>query len=199
MRQLIAACVLGVLAGSASAGVVYEWRTLETSPTIGSAVGRIEISSEARAAGGASYSAPPNCWINEPDCDYGDRTSPVLKFSFRVNAPDPTEADINFDLFNGSGAVIPLSDWFAADFTISGRILTLNAYADTGATTLFMENNQVAWFSSDFAYFGPDCEYDCSGASGEWVQVPEPGTAGLLGIGLLSALLAGTRRKKPGA
>lgn len=197
MRHLTAACFLWAISGMTSAGVVYQWQTLETSPTINSAVGRIEITSDAQAAGGGSYSAPPNCQMYDPDCDYRDRTSPVMKFAFRANAIAPTEADINFDLFNGTGAHIPVSDWFIADFTISGKILTLTAYVDTGATTLFMDNNLVAFFASDYPYFGTDCEYECSGASGQWVQVPEPGTAGLLGIGLVAAWLFGVRRKRP--
>lgn len=197
MRHLIAASVIWALCNSASAGVVYQWKTLETSPTISSAAGRIEITEDAWAAGGASYSAPPNCQLNEPDCDYSDRGSPVLKFSFRANAPAPTGADIDFDLFNGTGVHIPVSDWFIADFTIAGRILALTAYADTGATSLYMDNNQVAWFASDFPDFGTECmEQHCEGATGQWVQVPEPGTAGLLGIGLVSALLMRARRKR---
>lgn len=197
MRHLIAASVIWAACASASASVVYQWRTVETSPTISSAVGRIEITKEARAAGGGSYSAPPNCQLNEPDCDYSDRTSPVMKFAFRANAVEPTEADIDFDLFKGTGAYFPVSDWFIADFSVSGRTLTLNAYVDTGVTTLFMDNNMVAFFASDFPYFGTDCEYECSGASGQWVQVPEPGTAGLMGIGLVSAWLFGRRRRQP--
>lgn len=195
MRYLAAAGFLWAISGMASAGVVYQWQTTATSPTISSAVGRIEISRQAQAARGGSYSAPPNCQMYDPDCTYGDPGSPVLKFAFRANAAEPTPADIDFDLVRGTGAHIPVSDWFIADFTISGRILTLNAYADTGATTLFMDSNMVSWFSSDSPYFGTDCEYDCSGASGQWVQVPEPGPMALLGIGAMAALL--TRRRRP--
>lgn len=198
MRLLTTACFLWALSGIASAGVVYEWRTTTTSPTIYSAIGRIEITSEAQAAKGGSYSAPPNCQMYEPDCNYGDPGSPIMRFAFRANSSAPTPADIDFDLLHGTGAHVPAADWFMADFTISGTILTLNTYADTGATTLFMENNLISSFSSDWPYFGNDCEYNCNGASGQWVQVdlPEPGPVGLLGIGLVAALVASARRRR---
>jgi len=187
------------LASAAAANVVYTWETLTTSPTITSATGRLEITDAAWAAGQATYTAPPSC-PSLVNCDYGDPSSPVVQFSFRVNAPNPTPADINLNLVEGTGLAFPLSDWFSASFAIQGSTLNLNVFANTGETDMRMVGNTITRFGSDAPFFGPACfNPGCSGATGQWVQqgaqIPEPGTLALLGLGVLG-LLYGQRSRR---
>ena len=207
MQKIIAACVLLAAASTASASVVYNWETLSTSATISSAVGQIEISDDAFAAGQGSYSAGYSCGSNYTGC--GDAASPIISFYFRVNSTNPTGSDINLNLVNGSGTLWPMQNWFDAAYSLSGNEMLLDVFASTGETDMRMQGNTVARFSSDAPYFGFACwGGECSGASGRWVQaapitamleaeVPEPGSVFLLGMGTVAALLGRRRRKSP--
>jgi hypothetical protein len=190
-------------AGSAAyAGVVYSWETLATSDTITSAVGRIEISDAAFAAGQGSYSAPSSCGADAAGCE--DPSSPIVSFYFRINSAGPTAADIDLNLAQGTGTRWPMQNWFNADYSVNGNGLLLDLVANTGETDMRMEANSIARFSSDSPYFGFACwGGECSGASGRWVQmasasrivaaaeVPEPGSMLLLALGAMAALAAG--------
>lgn len=207
MRNIIAACVLLTAASAASASVVYNWETLSTSPTIASAVGQIEISDDAFAAGQGSYAAAYSCGSNYSGC--GDASSPIVSFYFRVNSANPTGSDIDLNLVDGSGTMWPLQDWFNATYSVNGNELLLDVFASTGETDMRMDANAITRFGSDAPYFGYACfSGGCSGATGRWVQeagndvtleadVPEPGSVFLLGIGTVAALLACRRGKTP--
>lgn len=200
MKTTCAALVLLSLASVASANVIYNWETVTPSPTISSAVGRLKITDAAWAAGQASYVAAPTC-PTLTNCDYGDPSSPFVQFYFRVNAPNPTAADIDLNLVEGTGLVFPLIDWFRASFTIEDSTLNLNVFANTGETDMRMTSNSITRFGSDSPFFGAACfNPGCSGATGRWVQepaqIPEPGSIALLGIGMLS--LVYLRRIKAG-
>lgn len=198
MKKLVAALLLSTVGTAAWAGVIYRWETVRTSPTISSAVGYIEISQQAFLNGSANYVAPPHCAASggDPGCDNRDLSSPVLNFYFRVNAPSPTGADIDLHVRHGSGMRFPLADWFSASFSLQDRYMNLSMFANTGETDMRMVENTITRFGSDAPYFGLDCfTPGCSGAEGQWVQVPEPATLGLLGIGVLG-LMVKWRRKK---
>jgi hypothetical protein len=199
--------MLWAAGSAASAAVVYSWETQSTSDTIFSAVGRIEISDDAFAAGQGSYSAPASCGANAVGCE--DPSSPIVSFYFRINNPSPTSADIKLNLVQGTGTLWPLQNWFSASYTVSGSGLMLDLFASTGETEMRMEGNTIARFSSDAPDYGYACfSGGCSGASGRWVpmmtvsrladaaEVPEPGSALLLGIGTAAALWTGRRRKR---
>lgn len=201
MRRTIAACLFWAACTEASAGIVYQWETLSTSPTISSAIGRIEISDAAHAAGKANYTAPPRC-VYQAGCNYGDSSSPVISFYFRVNSQLPTAADIDLHLVQGTGTLFPLDEWFRANFTISGNILNLDVFAHTGETDMRMDGNSITRFGSDAPVFGDDCFMNgCSGATGRWVQaqVPEPGSVALFAIGALIASILRLGRQAPAA
>lgn len=208
MRKIVAVCMLWAAGSAASAGVVYSWETLSTSDTISSAVGRIEISDAAFAAGQGSYSAPYSCGADYAGCE--DPSSPIVSFYFRVNSADPTGADINLNLVQGSGTLWPMQNWFDAAYRVNGSELMLDVMANTGETDMRMGANTITRFASDAPYFGFPCfAGECSGASGRWVQmatgkvvpfanVPEPGSVFLLGMGAVAALLARRQhRSKP--
>jgi hypothetical protein len=199
MKKLVAALLLSTVGTAAWAGVIYRWETVRTSPTISSAVGYVEISHRAFLNGGANYVAPPHCaaYGGDPGCDNRDLSSPVLNFYFRVNAPSPTGADIDLHVRHGSGMRFPLDDWFSASFSLQDRYMNLSMFANTGETDMRMLGNTITRFGSDSDYFGQACfEEGCSGAEGQWVQVPEPGTLGLLGIGALGLVLKLRRQKR---
>lgn len=195
----------GLLISSfASANVIYEWQTLSTSSSIWSAAGRIEITDAAWQAGHGSYQVPPLVYDSSPACqgiciNYADPASPIVSFFFTINQPDkfsPYGIDVN--IHNGTGLLYPIENWLNADFSIAGEKMNLSLFVNTQESDMQLADNVVTRFGSDAPYFGYECFSfpGCSGAVGQWVQVPEPASGALLGIGLLG--IAGLRsRRRP--
>jgi|GEM_PF-3278701 len=185
---------LGLFASTlASANAIYEWKTLSTSPTIWSAAGRIEITDAAWNAGHGTYQAP----LPDYGASYADPTSPIVSFFFTVNQPSASSPyGIDVNVHQGTGVTPVISNWFNADFSITGEKMNLNLFVNTQDSDMQLVDNQITRFGSDAPYFGAACSYapGCSGALGEWVQVPEPAMGALFGIGLLG--IAGLRARR---
>lgn len=197
--RLVLLCISLFSSVNALATVVYQWETLSTSPTIHSAQGRIEITETAWLAGSAgqlsyvspqaTYYRPPGCQFPYYDCDivsYADPFSPIASFFFTINE---SSAAINLDLIGGHGLLHPIEEggFFRATFTIVGNEMDLNVYANTAEHTMQASGNEITYFVTDSPYFGRDCAIapGCGGATGRWVQVPEPPILSILGIGLV--------------
>lgn len=171
-----------VLAQPASASVIFSWKTASLSDTITKAEGTIELTDAAAENGAVSYSILPGCY----DSGCTDPLSPVVSFHFLVNHQ-------SIDLHGtGAGLQFPQRSDFTTKFLVEGNRLThFSLYANNSETDILLDTSVS--FNTDRP--GP-CSSSgvCTGATGQFVQVPEPGSAALTGVGFL---LAAYRRKKP--
>lgn len=186
MRILKIAAILfsAVLAQSANASVIFSWKTDTLSDTITSAEGMIELTDAAAKSGAVSYSLLPECFAS--GCT--DPLSPIVSFHFVVNRQ-------SIDL-HGTGAGLRFPQWsyFATNFLVEdNRLTNFSLYANDSETDIRFTTSVS--FNTDRP--GP-CSYTgvCTGATGQFVQVPEPGTMALTGVGFLLAVY---RRKKLGS
>jgi hypothetical protein len=176
----------------ASAGVVYTWHTSAASADMRSLRGFIELDAAAAASGHVSYRAP----VCDPwPCDLADPASPILRFAFAVNNDAPSALAI--DMLDGTGYGFAMPS-FDAEFDVAaGRISNLSLFVNTVNSTLRINADVIAWFSSDAA----NCYLGCAGAQGQFVaDVPEPGAPALLllaCLAALAALLGGTGAGRP--
>lgn len=170
----------------ANAGVIYEWRTASTSSSIYSVTGFIELSNDAVQSGNVSYAFADPCGA-VPGCDYADYTSPIIRFSFKVN-----HYPIGIDFHAGTGFLAgPEYGWFNAAFSVGAWTLgPMDLYVNDSQSHVRLNGAMITDSNSDMLGC-PDG--GCNGATGGWFRVPEPGSAGLMGAALLA--LAGLRRR----
>ena len=171
--KLLLATLCMTVSSLASAGVVYTWQVSSLSTEIYNMSGYIELADS--AAGQINYNAV-NCadW----PCDLSDPGSPILKFVMKINQP---QGSLDIDLLAGTGYDFNTPS-FDASFDILGdRLSNFSLYINTIRSSLRIEGDYVALFSSDT----DNCLFGCSGATGEFVraaQVPEPSSLALLAL-----------------
>lgn len=204
MKSLFSCLLLCAACGSASAGVIYNWHQLSASPTIDLSSGRIEITDAAWLSGHVNV-----------DYTHGiPLDSPVIDLTFMTG----------HSCLSGDGLCPPISvfagehpdfaGYVVADLTAVltfGDVMTGGIYAMDFQTQLQMGSGEsplwtIGQFrSEDGCFFGENDEQSCSGATGEWVldpdslpvvSIPEPGVAGLFGLGLLGLAVSLRRHRK---
>lgn len=194
--RLVLLAVGFFLSTTASANVTYIWQNLAASSNIWTAKGVIEVTDGAWKSGAANYHLSGDCMYSPGPCN-GDPSSPIVNFSFTINAP---AADtwtgafygITLDPLAGGSSLFPLVDFnVALIFDKSGRMKG-NISATTFEHDSVLGSVNDIWtvdrFGSDSPYFGYDCfSPGCGGATGYWnqVNVPVPASLPLLGAGLI--------------
>lgn len=183
-------CVGLLCSTQASAGVVYAWQMTQPSATIYQAGGFLELTEEAARSAGVNYAVTARCELDS--CEFSDPSSPILRFEFWTNGSH-NGAYVN--PISGRGLTETGGDSvFNVSFSISGH--RINDFSVTLAnfdTTMVMQNGTIVMLSSDW----DGCHRGCEGSSGFFreVNVPEPGTLALIGLGMLG-LAYGLRRKQ---
>ncbi len=186
--RALSLCAALMAPACASANVIYEWRTFSTSSTIYSVTGFIELTDAAAASGAVAYEFKDPCG-GDPLCNYGDPTSPIVRFSFMVN-----DYPIDIDLHAGTGFIAGgASGMFDAAFTVTpGALGNMQLYVNDSRSHVWLDGWVVADANSDIDNL---CGFGCSGATGGFFRdVPEPASLGLAGAALLA--LAGVRRRR---
>jgi len=189
-KSLVLASSLFLASISSQAGVVYEWRALNGELPRHVTL-RMEFSKAAVASGQLNFQVPLYDWEES----YPDAGLLSIYFSTPGVAPisyRPTEEQFRYGL-----GILDLDLTFGSDGLLRGRIYANDAHSH------FRMNSQGSLFTildarSDEDMGGAGCGENweiCNGATGQLqrVDVPEPGSIALLGIGLAAAV--GFRRK----
>lgn len=175
----IAVLVIGVvISQGAFASAIFLWKTSSLSETITSLEGEVELTDAAVANGAVSYSK--NCYEG---CT--DALSPIRSFNFSVNGQA-------LDLHSNAGG-LQFSAWsiFSANFLVEdNRLTNFSLYYNNSESDVLI--GSVVAFNTDR---GGLCFHTgvCTGATGEFVRVPEPGSIALMGLGVVLAI---HRRRK---
>lgn len=186
----------GCLSATASAGVIYHWQQLATSPTISSSSGTLEISNEAWLSGHIDLTQI--CASFGGGCLPSVADSPILAFDFAVNGLTPvygTPAPDDFSKLNAnlditSGGLLSGS-LYGEDYTGSVQVGGTPGDWEVGTWV----TDEGCWQDMVYPY--------CSGATGRWVldpstipavAVPEPSPLPLFFLGAAIVLWAGRRR-----
>ncbi|WP_288379997.1 PEP-CTERM sorting domain-containing protein [uncultured Massilia sp.] len=189
-KSLVLASALCLASISSQAGVLYEWRPLnEKLPQ--HVTFRMEFTTAAVNSGKLNFKVPMGDW-EESYPDAG-----LLSIYFSTPGVSPISYKPREERFRYGLGSLDLNLTFGSDGFLSGRI-----YAND-ANSHFGMSSQGSLFTildarSDQDMGGAGCGENweiCNGATGQLqrVDIPEPGSVALLGIGLLAA--AGLRRK----
>lgn len=172
------ACLL--CTAHASAGVLYSWHMTQPSATIYEAGGLLELTEEAVQAGQVTYAVTSICEADP--CIFSDPSSPILRFEFWTNG---ARAGAYVNPITGSGLVERFGESvFNVSFLITGdRINDFTLTLSNFDTTMTVLNGEIGQIGSDW----PGCYSHCTGSSGffQAVNVPEPGSLALTGLGML--------------
>lgn len=188
LNSLIFAATLLLTSASSHAGVVYEW-VIVNDHTPNRVQMRLEFKESVVASGRFSLNYDATTGQALPD-------SGLVSFSFGslFNAtpgyPFPyglgyLRMDIGFDQNN---------------FYLTGSISALDLHTRLNASTSVVPNQDERLFtiydtnSDGLPYCYGEPNKSCSGATGYFRQVPEPGSIAILGLGALAAI--GARRKR---
>ena len=184
-KSLVMAASLCLASISSHAGVVYEWRPLnEQLPQ--HVTFRMEFSKAAVDSGKLEFQVPIGDWEDSyPDAG-------LLSIYFATPGVAPISYRPREEQFRYGLGTLDLNLTFGSDGLLSGRIYANDAHSH------FRMNSQGSLFTildarSDEDMNGAGCGDNwqiCHGATGQLqrVDVPEPGSVALLGIGLLAAL-----------
>lgn len=189
VKSFVAAAGLSLAAASSHAGVVYEWVIVNDHAPQRVAM-RLEFKESTIAKGsfGLDYDASTGQAL--PD-------SGLISFSFGNLFHATPGTTFPYEL-----GYLRMSLGFTQNnFYLTGSINALDLHTRLNASTGFSPNQDERLFTfyntdSDglpYCYWEPN--RSCSGATGYFRQVPEPGSLAILGLGALGVFLA--RRRKP--
>lgn len=189
-KSLVLASALCLASIGSQAGVFYEWRPLDGKLPQHVTL-RMEFSKAAVSSGKLDFQVQQYDWAESyPDAG-------LLSIYFSTPGVSPISYRPAKEQFRDGLGMLDLSLNFGSDGFLSGYIHANDANSN------FEMNSLGNLFTildarSDQGMDGAGCGWDldsCNGATGQLqrVDVPEPGSVALLGIGLLAAV--GFRRK----
>lgn len=172
--NIVVLLLAALLGQTAAASVMYPWQTTALSGNITSAEGWIEITDAAAKTGHVDYLSP-DCH----DVPCTDAFSPIVSFYFAVNGQS------YYQPRNAEGLTFHSYSFLRTQFSIEGYHLTNFSLSANNTFADVTISNGVS-FNTDVP--GPCSAGTCSGATGRFGTVPEPGSVLLIALGIALAL-----------